>query len=165
MLTIYVLHALRLHLERCIFSVSFTIIPTYMAPESDHCGLFQVFCLDKGNWQSIYQCWQMGALGNLWLLLMGMYYVIGNYLLCYYCRITMVSSDSRYNEIDALCRYFYFDGLVQDCSTSSALAIELLQSSTKPSICCLLWMSCRKSPNYSSTHPTHLPPVNIPNDW
>ena len=28
-----------------------------------------------------------------------------------------------------------FDGLVQDCSNSSALALELLQSSTKPSIC------------------------------
>ena len=30
---------------------------------------------------------------------------------------------------------FYFDGLVQDCSNSSALAMELLQSCTKPSIC------------------------------
>ena len=29
----------------------------------------------------------------------------------------------------------HFDGLVQDCSNSSALAIELLQSCTKPSIC------------------------------
>ena len=30
----------------------------------------------------------------------------------------------------------YIDGLVQDCSNSSALALELLQSCTKP------WMSC-----------------------
>ena len=32
----------------------------------------------------------------------------------------------------------YIDGLVQDCSNSSALAMELLQSYTKPSIsdCC-----------------------------
>ena len=28
----------------------------------------------------------------------------------------------------------YVDGLVQDCSNSSALAVELLQSCTKPSI-------------------------------
>ena len=28
----------------------------------------------------------------------------------------------------------YIDGLVQDCSNSSALAMELLQSCTKPSI-------------------------------
>ena len=28
----------------------------------------------------------------------------------------------------------YFDGLVQDCGNSSALAMELLQSCTKPSI-------------------------------
>ena len=28
----------------------------------------------------------------------------------------------------------YIDGLVQDCSNSSALAMELLQSYTKPSI-------------------------------
>ena len=29
---------------------------------------------------------------------------------------------------------YHFDGLVQDCSNSSALAIELLQSYNKPSI-------------------------------
>ena len=29
----------------------------------------------------------------------------------------------------------HIDGLVQDCSNSSALAVELLQSCTKPSIC------------------------------
>ena len=29
----------------------------------------------------------------------------------------------------------YFDGLVQDCSNSTANALELLQSGTKPSIC------------------------------
>ena len=29
----------------------------------------------------------------------------------------------------------HFDGLVQDCSNSSALTMELLQSCTKPSIC------------------------------
>ena len=31
----------------------------------------------------------------------------------------------------------HVDGLVQDCSNSSALAMELLQSSTKPSMCYL----------------------------
>ena len=30
--------------------------------------------------------------------------------------------------------HHYFDGLVQDCSISSALAMEILQSCTKPSI-------------------------------
>ena len=30
----------------------------------------------------------------------------------------------------------YFDDLVQDCSNSSALAVELQQSCTKQSICC-----------------------------
>ena len=29
----------------------------------------------------------------------------------------------------------YFDGLVQDCCNSSVLAMELLQSCTKPSTC------------------------------
>ena len=33
---------------------------------------------------------------------------------------------------------YCFDGLVQDCSNSSALAMELLQSCTKPSIWRLL---------------------------
>ena len=37
----------------------------------------------------------------------------------------------------------WFDALVQDCSNSSALAMELLQSCTKPSICVLLLhLSC-----------------------
>ena len=33
---------------------------------------------------------------------------------------------------------YHFHGLVQDCSNSSALAMELLQSCTKPSICDLI---------------------------
>ena len=32
----------------------------------------------------------------------------------------------------------YFDGLVQDCNKSSALAMELSESYTKPSICSIL---------------------------
>ena len=40
------------------------------------------------------------------------------------------------------------DGLVQDCSNSIALAVELLQSSTKPSIC-----QSRKELLQSSTKP------------
>ena len=35
----------------------------------------------------------------------------------------------------------HIDGLVQDCSNSSVLAMELLQSSTKPSICHLPFLS------------------------
>ena len=33
----------------------------------------------------------------------------------------------------------YFDGSAQDCSNSSALAMELLQSCTEPSICVELY--------------------------
>ena len=35
--------------------------------------------------------------------------------------------------IDLICRSEKFDGLMQECSNSSALAMELLQSCTKPS--------------------------------
>ena len=35
--------------------------------------------------------------------------------------------------LQAAVRHAYIDGLVQDCSNSSALAMELLQSCTKPS--------------------------------
>ena len=54
--------------------------------------------------------------------------------------------------------YTYIDGLVQDCSNSSALAMELLQSCTKPSLYALSeagysqnwdrwnrWVSARKT--------------------
>ena len=42
---------------------------------------------------------------------------------------------------------FYFDGLVQDCSNSSALAVELLQSCTKPSncFCFCIWVLIKTS--------------------
>ena len=43
------------------------------------------------------------------------------------CPLPHILHTARYTE--------YFDGLVQDCSNSSALAMELLQSCTKPSIC------------------------------
>ena len=53
------------------------------------------------------------------------------------------------------------DGLVQDCSNSSVLAMELLQSCTKPSIFCVLFffinhMFCsvnvnKKSENFNYT--------------
>ena len=38
-----------------------------------------------------------------------------------------------------ICERVYFDGLMQDCSISSALALEILQSCTKPSICSPAW--------------------------
>ena len=42
--------------------------------------------------------------------------------------------------------HHHFDGLVHDCSNSSALALELLQSCTKPLICSVIWTSSlRKS--------------------
>ena len=40
---------------------------------------------------------------------------------------------------------FYIDGLVQDCSNSSALAMELLQSCTKPSIYTLIALDERRN--------------------
>ena len=43
------------------------------------------------------------------------------------------------------------DGLVQDCSNSSALAMELLQSCTKPSISGSS-PRCRKFPNWQQIH-------------
>ena len=43
------------------------------------------------------------------------------------CPLPHILHTARYTE--------YFDGLVQDCSNSSAVAMELLQSCTKPSIC------------------------------
>ena len=46
------------------------------------------------------------------------------------------STCQHYGQITAT--VLYIDGLVQDCSNSSALAMELLQSCTKPSICAWL---------------------------
>ena len=40
-------------------------------------------------------------------------------------------------EIADIFRNYNIDGLVEDCSNSSASALELLQSCTKPSICYL----------------------------
>ena len=37
--------------------------------------------------------------------------------------------------LHAMLYVLYIDGLVQDCSNSNALGIELLQYCTKPSIC------------------------------
>ena len=42
----------------------------------------------------------------------------------------------RLFSIKVTIEYVHFDGLVQDCSNSIAFAMELLQSSTKPSIYC-----------------------------
>ena len=38
-----------------------------------------------------------------------------------------------------MCANLDIDGLVQDCSNSSALAMELLQSCTKPSISSIVY--------------------------
>ena len=61
------------------------------------------------------------------------------------CGITVPNHSKMYRGANrSVCTYFldmctnrvnHFDGLVQDCSNSSALAMELLQSCTKPSIC------------------------------
>ena len=45
----------------------------------------------------------------------------------------------------------HFDGLVQDYSNSSALAMELLQSCTKPSIWCIVLLFPYYAPCYSSS--------------
>ena len=59
---------------------------------------------------------------------------------CYF-----LSTVHHYHHINLLIKYFYTDGLVQDCSNSSAIAIELLQSCTKPSISSLISLNYRKS--------------------
>ena len=46
----------------------------------------------------------------------------------------------------------YIDSLVQDCSSSSALAMELLQSCAKPSICSAVY---RRSPGHQIWSPGH----------
>ena len=43
----------------------------------------------------------------------------------------------------------YFDGLVQECSYSNALAMELLQSCIKPSICVLVFGILEPKAQYS----------------
>ena len=43
------------------------------------------------------------------------------------------------NNIPISFKKTYIDGLVQDCSISSALAMEILQSCTKPSILSIQW--------------------------
>ena len=42
----------------------------------------------------------------------------------------------------------YIDGLVQDCSISSALAMEILQSCTKPSICRIYQQVCERETQF-----------------
>ena len=49
--------------------------------------------------------------------------------------INWYQTKTQHNTAWTMCRLSYIDGLVQDCSNSSALAMELLQSCTKPSIC------------------------------
>ena len=48
--------------------------------------------------------------------------------------IKYVTRTQRNKMIQYFPAAFHIDGLVQDCSNSSALAMELLQSCTKPSI-------------------------------
>ena len=70
----------------------------------------------------------------------------GLYVLSQYIRQRYNSTQRFYFLYVALLIYkarhrqfiFYINGLVQDCSNASALAIELLQSCTKPSICCVI---------------------------
>ena len=57
----------------------------------------------------------------------------------------------EYIHVQWISLYVYIDGLVQDCSNSSALTMELLQSCTKTSICtytlldflCVLVTTCQ----------------------
>ena len=41
----------------------------------------------------------------------------------------------KYQRLRTICIKRYVDGLLQDCSISSALAMEILQSCTKPTMC------------------------------
>ena len=47
----------------------------------------------------------------------------------------LISMNKKEDQTKVLQQWRYIDGLVQDCSNSTANALELLQSSTKPSIC------------------------------
>ena len=72
-------------------------------------------------------------------------YYIGTILICTYCCVgNEISGALAWKQIP------YINGLVQDCSKSSALAMELLQSYTKPSICSVPNSTC---PGQFSTCP------------
>ena len=47
----------------------------------------------------------------------------------------VANKEKEVRKFERVWRVRYFGGLVQDCSNSSALAMELLQSCTKPSTC------------------------------
>ena len=48
-----------------------------------------------------------------------------------------ILTSTKEDQTKALQQLKYIDGLVEDCSNSIANALELLQSSTKPSVCLL----------------------------
>ena len=52
--------------------------------------------------------------------------------------------------------WLHLDGLVQDCTFSSALAMEILQSCTKPSICGCCFHNCRSRYGSVKTASTEL---------
>ena len=71
------------------------------------------------------------------------------------------SMDTTNTSLDLLKQLTYIDGLVQVCNNSSALAMELQQSCTKPSICFLQILTTCEIHVYSEdsikwTHLTHL---------
>ena len=54
------------------------------------------------------------------------------YLLCFIVEYIISGEALNFVCQSTICLIFHFDGLVQDCSNSSLLAMELLQSYTKP---------------------------------
>ena len=54
------------------------------------------------------------------------------YLLCFIVEYIISGEALNFVCQSTICLIFHFDGLVQDCSNSSVLAMELLQSYTKP---------------------------------
>ena len=59
--------------------------------------------------------------------------------------ILLLYSNNGSSVVSIILPNIHIDGLVQDCSNSSALAMELLQSCTRPSISCYSHYSCTHS--------------------
>ena len=71
-------------------------------------------------------------LGRRWIMKAGFLCYHGDELVC-----LPMNADQEMEAITNWSQWWqiYLDGLVQDCSDSSVLAMELLQSCTEPSIC------------------------------
>ena len=86
--------------------------------------LLAIWCLQTVTLQQMSDKWVLKSVRNINPL-------SPNFVLCHLTQNWLANSGFISN---------YIDGLVQDCSNSSALAMELLQSCTKPSISDSSWL-------------------------